>query len=128
MPFRYGEEIPMPFRVIVAENSHYMDEKEHWEAGTFATLEEAVAKAKQIVDTSLDEALAAGGSEKEFYEHYVRWGDDPFIRVIDGQQDGVNFSAWDYAKERCAELTKKPRDYRRHVARQRPIWFRSVSR
>ncbi len=92
----------MSFKVIVAENSHYMDESEHWEAGTFDTFEEAIAKAKQIVETSLEEAVKAGGGEREFYEHYVRWGDDPFIKVIDGPQDGISFSAWDYAKERCA--------------------------
>jgi hypothetical protein len=94
--------------VTVAENSHYMDESEHWEAGTFATLEEAIAKAKQIVETSLDKAFKVGGGDKELYEHYVRWGDDPFIKVIDGPQDGVSFLARDYAKERCAARTNAP--------------------
>ncbi len=98
----------MSFRVIVAENSHYMDEKQYWVAGSFDALEEAVAMAKQIVDTSLEEAFKAGGSEKEFYEHYLRWRFDPFIKAIDGPQDGVSFSAWNYAKERCSSMGKKP--------------------
>ena len=68
----------MSFKGIVAENSHFMDEKANRDGGSFDTLEEAVAKAMQIVDNSLMEAFAAGGSEKEFYEHYMRWGDDPF--------------------------------------------------
>jgi hypothetical protein len=60
-----------PFKVIVAENAHYMGESEHWDAGSFDTLEEAIAKAKQIVDMSLDEAFGAGGWGEAVYEHYV---------------------------------------------------------
>lgn len=98
----------MTFKVIIAENSHYMNEKEYRDAGSFDTLEEAVATAKQIVDASLEEAFKAGGSERECYEHYMRWGDDPFIKAIDGPQDGVNFSAWDYAKARCSAKAIEP--------------------
>ncbi len=94
----------MSYKVIVADNFHFMDEKEQWVAGSFDTLEEAVAKAKWLVDISLAEAVKTGGSEKEIYEHYKLWGDDPFIQAIDELQEGVRFSAWDYAKERCAAL------------------------
>ena len=33
---------------------------------------------------------------------------DPFIKVIGGLQDGVTFSAWDYAKDRCSAMAMKP--------------------
>jgi hypothetical protein len=95
------------FEVIVAENAHYMDEREYWTAGSFDTFEEAVAAAKRIVDTSLDEAFKAGGSAKEFYDHYLHWGCDPFIKGIGGGQGGGKFSAWDYAKERCSAMANK---------------------
>jgi hypothetical protein len=93
--------------VIVAENARYMDEKEQWTAGSFDTLKEAVSEAKKLVDISLAEAFKAGSSEAEFFEHYVRWGCDPFIKAAGELQDGVSFSAWDYAKERCAAMAKK---------------------
>ena len=97
----------MSFRVIVAENSHFMDEDEQWSAGSFGTFEEAVTKAKQIVDTSIDEAFKAGGTESEIYEHYARWGRDPFIVAVDEPQEGATFSARDYAKERCSAMANK---------------------
>lgn len=94
----------MRYEVIVAENASFMDESEHWAAGSFDTLEEAIAEAKKLVDISLAEAFKAGGSEKEYFEHYVRWGFDPFIKATGELQDGVNFSARDYAKERCSAM------------------------
>jgi hypothetical protein len=37
----------------------------------------------------------------------MRFGDDPFIKVIDRLQDDVRFSAWAYAEERCAVMCRK---------------------
>lgn len=35
------------YKVIVADNYHYMDESESYASGTYATLEEAVAACKE---------------------------------------------------------------------------------
>jgi hypothetical protein len=93
---------PRPFTVVVADNFHYMDEQENVEHGSFETLEAAIAAAKAIVDLSLRTAHRPGMTADELYDYYTSFGDDPFIRG--GGGPGVPFSAWDYAKDRCAEI------------------------
>ena len=90
----------MPFQVIVADNFHYMDESESCEYGTFDTLELAVGAARRIVDECLAAAYTSGMSAAELFQRYVAFGKDPYI-VAPGAS-GVLFSAWDYARERCA--------------------------
>ena len=38
-------------------------------------------------------------SAHALYDSYTRFGDDPFVVVLDGI-DSFKFSAWNYAKER----------------------------
>ena len=89
------------YRVMVDDNFHYMDSDERWEHGTYETLEPALAACRGIVDRSLDEESRPGISADALFERYVRFGDDPFIVVLDGADDSATFSAWSYAKERC---------------------------
>ena len=53
----------------------------------------------------MDEFLSAnhgpGITAEKLYEVYVMFGEDPFIM---GPGPGAEFSAWDYAKQRCAEI------------------------
>lgn len=93
----------LPFKVCVDDNFHYMDESERTTHGTFATLDEAVAACKRIVDSYLMGAHKPGIRAQELYESYTMFGDDPFILSEFG--DG-GFSAWHYAKERCGELCR----------------------
>ena len=92
------------YKVMVDDNFHYQDPGERREHGTFASLEEAIAACRAIVDRSLSEGYRAGISAKALYEGYVSFGDDPFIVVVGGTDTNANFSAWRYAKERCAVL------------------------
>ena len=92
----------MQFTVIVAENSHYMDESENYELGTFDTLDGAIAASKRIVDEYLTSSYRTGVTAKELFENYVRFGEDPYI--VASEVEGVPFSAWDYAKQRCETL------------------------
>ena len=39
-------------------------------------------------------------SAEALYELYTHFGDDPFIVVVDGADEKVEFSAWDDAKAR----------------------------
>ena len=90
------------FTVVIADNFHYMDEGEYTTHGTFETLDAAIAAAKSIVDSFLSSALKSGMTADQLYEQYVHFGDDPFIRG--GNEGGVLFSAWSYAKARCSEM------------------------
>jgi hypothetical protein len=89
------------YKVIVDDNFHYQEEDERWEKGVYNTVQEAVAVCRGIVDESLVEVYRPGISAKELYDLYVSFGDDPFIVVVDGGDERAEFSAWDYAKERC---------------------------
>ena len=88
------------YKVMVDDNFHYMDEDERYEHGVYDTAEEAIEACRGIVDRSLEEGYKPGVSAEALYEHYVSFGDDPFIVVLDGADDNAKFSAWNYAKER----------------------------
>lgn len=92
----------MPFTVRIRENSHYMDESEAYDHGSFATYAEAEAACRRIVDDYLAGAKKPGMSADDLFRSYTTFGDDPSIDA--GGPDGRPFSAWDYARRRCAEL------------------------
>ena len=94
----------MPFEVIVDDNFHYMDETERYVLGSFETFEAALDAAKRIVDEYLASAYRPGITVEELYESYTSFGEDPFIRSAEAQAGAGAFSAWSYAKERCAIL------------------------
>ena len=89
----------MSFKVVVADNFHYMDEGESHEHGTFGTLELAIESAKGIVEQYLASAYKPRMSAEALYDSYTSFGEDAHI-VAPGST-GVLFSAWSYAKERC---------------------------
>jgi hypothetical protein len=90
----------MPFTVIVNENSHYMDESESYTLGEFETAEQALAACKEMVDQDLAELHTPGVPADELYRQYTTFGRDPYIVPAD---DRSKFSAWEYAKECCAQ-------------------------
>src|SRR5215471_14393256 len=96
-----GEE-KMAYRVLIDDNFHYMDESARTTLGEFATLEAAVAAARRVVDEFLEGALEPGMTADKLYQVYTGFGDDPFI--VGPGVTTVVFSAWDYARERCAVL------------------------
>ena len=93
----------MPYKVIVADNFHYQDPDEEYEAGTFDTKEQALAAARTIVDTCLVGYLRDGLTSSEMYDLYTTFGYDPYI-VVSGDMDPVSFSAWDYARSRVDDI------------------------
>jgi hypothetical protein len=92
------------YRVVVDDNFHYMEPEARREQGTYETVEEALAACRGIVDQSLSDSYEPGVPAEALYEHYVSFGDDPFVVVIDGVDDRAKFSAWSYAKERCRAM------------------------
>ena len=91
------------YRVMVDDNYHYMDESERYLLGAYATREAAVAAARAVVDAFLLGARRPGMTAEALYTQYVTFGEDPFI-VGPAGEAGL-FSAWDYARARCAEMT-----------------------
>ena len=95
------------YRVLIDDNFHYMDSSERREQGTYETVEEALAVCRRIVDRLLAQNYEPGISAEALFEHYVSFGEDPFIVVLDGVDDRAKFSGWSYAKERCRAMCKK---------------------
>jgi len=92
----------LPFTVFVDDNYHVYDEDERYTHGVYATYSEALAVCKAIVDKWLTESYTPGKSADQLYEGYVGYGEDPFIVGPDTGEE--RFSAWGYAKQRCAEI------------------------
>ena len=93
-----------PYRVLIDDNFHYMDESERVAHGLFGTAEEAVAACKGIVDEFLAGAFIPGMSPEALYEQYVSFGDDPFVVPVNPNGAPVAFCAWQYARERCEAM------------------------
>lgn len=91
------------YTVIVEDNFHHMDGAEEYELGKFDSCEAAIAACKKIVDDFLLSSLGSPRSRGELWELFTTFGDSAFLLTAD--QD-CKFSAWNYARERCAELTR----------------------
>ncbi|MCO6453103.1 MAG: hypothetical protein J5I90_20145 [Caldilineales bacterium] len=94
----------MSFKVFVDDNFHYQDESQRYEEGEYETYEQAVIACKSIVDLFLAQEYRTGATAEKLYEHYVAFGEDPFVSP---EPEGAHFSAWDYAKQRCHEVAGK---------------------
>jgi hypothetical protein len=93
------------YTVLVDDNFHYQKEDERYELGRFETAAEAVAACQRRVDENLRwlHAQQPGSSPAELYDHYRSFGEDPFV-VAEGER--VDFSAWNYAKERSEVVAR----------------------
>lgn len=98
------------YTVMVDDNFHYMDEDDRHKLGSFATLEEAVAACRAVVETSLKAVYKPGISAEALLDHYKSFGEDPFIQGPPGAPAPVGFSGWDYARAHaetmCASNTQ----------------------
>jgi hypothetical protein len=105
-----------PYKVMVDDNFHYMDEEERWELGAFATAGEALAACRKLVDESLIEEYRDGAMAEQLFDRYTSFGDEPFVVALDGAPK-VDFSARTYAEQRARELTAPgPEGLRRREA------------
>jgi hypothetical protein len=92
------------YKVMVDDNFHYDEPDERRTDGVFATLDEALAVCRRLVDQSLDSLKTPGMTAEKLYDSYMSFGDDPFVVVVGGTDEHAKFSAWSYAKERCSVL------------------------
>jgi hypothetical protein len=91
------------YSVYVDDNYHYMDEEARYKLADFATLAEAVAACKRIIDEFVQNEVSLDLTAEERYGQYTGFGPDPFIVTDDPDAGHPSFSAWSYAKERCQE-------------------------
>jgi hypothetical protein len=95
------------YTVYVDDNFHYMDEEERYKLGEFASLEEAVAACKRVVDGFLEDETSIDSPARERYRQYTSFGPDPFIKTDDPETKQPLFSAWNYAERRCLEEERR---------------------
>jgi len=91
------------YTVFVDDNFHYMDESERYKFREFDSCEEAVNACKKIVDEYF-ENIQGKKTFKDLWDGYTSFGEDPYIVSDDNE---CSFSAWDYARMRCKELSSK---------------------
>ena len=96
------------YKVLIDDNFHYQDEDHRYEHGAFGTADEAVAACKRIVDECLTYMLKPGMTADALYELWVMFGEDPYVMRVDRTDAQVDFSSWEYAKERCEVLELAP--------------------
>jgi hypothetical protein len=92
------------YKVLVDDNFHFMDEEERFEHGLFPTAEEAISACRCIVDQDLDHLNKPGMTAQKLYQLYIAFGPDPFVVAVNPNDLAIDFSAWDYAKERSQLL------------------------
>jgi hypothetical protein len=91
------------YSVYVDDNYHLPPNDDRYKLSDFATLDEAVAACKRLVDAFLKNETSLDSSAAERYEQYTGYGPDPFIVTDDEDVGHPLFSAWNYAKQRCQE-------------------------
>ncbi len=89
------------YSVLVDDNYNLPPDSDRYKLGDYATLEEAIAACKRMVDDFLDGHPQPGEPAEERFKGYAQYGPDPFIVSNDPDSGVVAFSAWEYAKQRC---------------------------
>ncbi len=95
------------YKVIVADNFHYMDRDYRKEGGSFPTLESAIATCKQMTVHSVMLQYEEGIEPSKLVEKYKAFGLDPYIISPDSDSDveTIPFSAWTFVSEElCAQI------------------------
>lgn len=93
----------MTYKVFVDDKFHYMDEDERYPAGEYKTLEKAIAKCRKIIDRA-KLMRKEGVRAEDLFKSYLQFGEDPWIQ-------GGEFSARDYARERCQQICSVKRKF-----------------
>ena len=92
-----------PYKVMIDDNFHYMDEDERSDYAVFPTADEALEACRRLVDRELLAQYQDGEDADALYERYTAFGQDPFIVATAGAPN-IAFSAWTYARDRAREL------------------------
>lgn len=82
-----------------------MDDEEASELGSFATIDDAIRAARKVVDDYLASVVTPEMTAEQLFKSYKTFGEDPFI--VGAGSESIGFSAWTYAQQRAAALTKR---------------------
>jgi hypothetical protein len=84
-----------PYRVLIDDNFHFMDEASRTTGPTFATYAEAVCWCQAFLEQHLLEMLRPGMSGASLIAGYKGFGEDPWITP---EPEGEHFSAWEFVE------------------------------
>lgn len=90
------------YTVFVDDNARSQDESARYQLAEFDDYEAAVAACRKMVEEFFQGYERGKDSFEKLWEQYTLFGADPFI-VGGGKK--LPFSAWDYAKELCRQLS-----------------------
>ena len=93
------EEKNPTYKVWIDDNFHFMNEDERVFHGEFDTPTQAIVACQKIVDANIESITENETDPDKAYESYTCFGDDPWI-------EGVEFSAFEYAKIKIQEVLK----------------------
>ena len=108
------------YTVYIDDNFHYMDESERLTLGEYPTYEKALSAATRVVERSLADLFERGMKGEELMSSYCMFGEDPFIVPDDGDP---RFSARDYAREQCRDISDLEEGSVSALARSLRRWF-----
>lgn len=94
------------FIVKSSDNSTYDTEESDYVYGAFETYEQAYAKCEEIIEDFLTSNKTEGMSAEELYHHYVSFGEEPYIKTIDGSEC-LPFPSIKYAKDQSVLICQK---------------------
>jgi len=95
----------LKYHLRIYENSHYMDEDEAYNFGTFDTYDAAVVDAQRIVQDFFDDSLNNEVKVEDLLTQYLLFGQDPIILPIG--KDIPPFSARSYAEKLYKTICSK---------------------
>ena len=93
------EEKNPTYKVWIDDNFHFMNEDERGFHGEFDTPTQAIVACQKIVDANIESITENETDPDKAYESYTCFADDPWI-------EGVEFSAFEYAKIKIQEVLK----------------------
>lgn len=89
------------FKVIVDDNYHYGGESDRYTVGSYASLEEALDKCKEITIKSLEHFYENGISPENLSAQWAMFGEDPYVFTGKGS---VPFSARKFVTTELCQL------------------------
>ncbi len=97
------KETQLGYIVYLEDDFWFWDDPELLMSGKviYETYEEALKECQRVINDFLIESYKPAMTADELYNNYLKFGDEPYIRP--GEKNN-QFSASEYAKERCAEI------------------------
>lgn len=96
---RRSELRSLPVKLFVA--CEMAEREERWEVGSFATVTEAIVRAKGMIDSFLLRYQKPQQSGRQLYEIFSKYGPDIYVDVSVGEPV---FCGWQYAKKRARQF------------------------